>query len=89
MASLDLKSGDVAGRRKARHHEHVYTRRSMTERIRHGEDPAIVFADAHGCVVTTQEHHPLMPFDLTLEGWERYRAANIRVIDTDTGDRII
>jgi len=38
-----------------------------------------------GCVVTRAEHQRLKPFDATREGWARYIAADVAVIDTSTG----
>jgi hypothetical protein len=41
---------------------------------------------AIGCVVTTDEHHKLTELSRKqphLKGWERYKAANITIIDTD------
>jgi hypothetical protein len=39
-----------------------------------------------GCVVTRTEHKRLQPFDKTHQGWDRYIAANIQVVDTSTGN---
>lgn len=41
----------------------------------------------HGCLVTRAEHQRLKPFDATHEGWARYIAADVAVIDTSTGTR--
>jgi len=87
--ALALKAQDPTAWRAQRRHEHVFTRRSMTERLSAGEDPASVLADAHGCIVTKAEHDLLTPFDLTRDGWDRYRAAGIAVVDTDAGMRFI
>lgn len=87
QGSLALKEADVAAWRKTRRHEYVFTRRSMTEHLLSGEDPALVLSDAHGCVVTQDEHDSLTPFDLTHSGRDRYRAAGIVVIDTKTSAR--
>jgi hypothetical protein len=38
-------------------------------------------------VVTKAEHQRLKPFDATHEGWARYIAAAVAVIDTSTGNQ--
>jgi hypothetical protein len=69
-------------------HEHVYTRRSLVERML--ADPSsievVIREQAIGCVVTKDEHRRLSFFDRTHEGWERYRAAGIDVLDMAAGD---
>lgn len=68
-------------------HEHVVTRKSLADRMRVGEDPEVVLADAVACVVTVEEHARLSVYDLTHYGWDRYRAAGVEVIDMATGER--
>ena len=69
-------------------HEHVYTRRSLIAQML--EDPAcidqVIRERTIGCVVTKDEHRRLSQFDKTHEGWERYRAAGIEVLDMAAGD---
>jgi hypothetical protein len=69
-------------------HEHVYTRRSLIRRML--DDPScigtVIREQAIGCVVTKAEHRQLSRFDKSHEGWERYRAAGIDVLDMAAGD---
>jgi hypothetical protein len=66
------------------HHEHVFTRKDITTRILAAPQQAReILRDAIGCVVTVDEHRRLSTFDRTHQGWERYKAAGIEVIDTD------
>lgn len=69
-------------------HEHVYTRRSLIKRML--DDPGCIEKVVHelaiGCVVTKAEHKRLSQFDKSHEGWERYRAAGIEVLDMAAGD---
>jgi hypothetical protein len=46
-----------------------------------------LLAPCRGCVVTKAEHQRLKPFDATHEGWARYIAAGVPVIDTSTGNK--
>lgn len=65
-------------------HEHVFTRKDLTDRI--VADPERVreiLCDAIGCVVTVDEHGRLSAVDRSLRGWDRYAAADVEVIDTD------
>jgi hypothetical protein len=68
-------------------HEHVYTRKDLVEQIM--RDPARarqIASTAVGCTVTIPEHEVLTRNTREqphLLGWERYKAADITVIDTD------
>lgn len=72
-------------------HEHVYPRKWLIDRML--ESPSAVelvlteFAIA--CTVTGEEHRRLAQAeraDRSLEGWARYHAAGVGVIDLATGD---
>ena len=69
------------------HHEHVFTRKDLTDQIM--KDPARarqILSQAVGCVVTVEEHRLLAKAERenpTLRGWERYTAAGIEWLDTD------
>lgn len=87
---LDLEAeAPIANWQSRLRHEHVVTRKQLADRLRAGEDPERVVADAVACIVTKEEHDKLTPFDRTHKGWDRYRAAGIEVIDTSTGDRFV
>lgn len=61
--------------------EHVYRRKQIVEDVLKNEEPleAILKRIIH-CVVTTEEHSRLNSIpDKTMDGWPRYRAANIEV----------
>lgn len=69
-------------------HEHVYTRHSLIEQMMmHPEDIETVIRErAIGCVVTKDEHRRLTQFDKSHDGWNRYSAAGIEVLDMAAGD---
>ena len=69
-------------------HEHVYTRHSLIEQMMAEPDAIerVIRERAIGCVVTRDEHRLLTQFDKTHDGWERYRAAGIEVLDMAAGD---
>ena len=66
-------------------HEHVWQVKSITSDILTNPDRMrrILEERAIACIVSRDEHNRL-PDDL--EGWERYRAANVQVKDMLTGD---
>jgi hypothetical protein len=71
-------------------HEHVWTRASCRMRLLSAPDAESIEAVINvlqGCVVTRAEHQRLKPIDATHEGWARYIAADVEVIDTSTGTR--
>jgi Arc/MetJ family transcription regulator len=47
-----------------------------------------ILKDAVGCTVTREEHERLHKF-VDEHGWDRYRKAELVVIDTETGERVI
>jgi hypothetical protein len=67
-------------------HEHVFTRKDLTDLIIAEPDRAReILRDAIGCVVTVDEHRRLSRVDRAIRGWDRYAAAGIEVVDTDSG----
>lgn len=65
-------------------HEHVYGRAELAERMM--EDPSQVDAILElcvGCIVTVDEHR-ILSAQRDVQGWDRYRDAGIRVLDTAT-----
>lgn len=73
-------------------HDHVFQRNRLVDRMLAEPDRAGDIAlEAVGCVVTAQEHKKLSALSsqrLELDGWARYATAEIRVIDTMTGDEL-
>ena len=70
-------------------HEHVWTRASCRLRLLSAPDAKAIeelLSALQGCVVTKAEHQRLKPFDATHEGWARYIAASVPVVDTSTGN---
>jgi hypothetical protein len=67
-------------------HEHVFTRKDITDRIiAEPERAREILRDAIACVVTVDEHRRLSRIGEAMRGWERYTEAGIEVIDTDDG----
>lgn len=68
-------------------HEHVITRKELTDAIlREPHRARELLSAAIGCVVTTDEHKRLTQITRQqphLHGWERYTAAGIDIVDTD------
>src|SRR5690606_22975021 len=75
---------------EALHHEHVLPRKRLIDRMLADPPRATeIAATAVGCTVTREEHARLNEQDKAqpgLEGWNRYRAAGIEVINTATGE---
>ena len=66
-------------------HEHVFTRKVLTDRILAKPELAReILRDAIACVVTVEEHQRLSSVSASLRGWDRYKAAGIEVVDTDS-----
>lgn len=73
-------------------HDHVVQRSRLVDRMlaephRAGE----IALEAVGCVVTDHEHQRLTALSHQrpdLDGWARYAAAEIRVIDSTTGEEL-
>lgn len=57
------------------------TRKALAQRLFAGEDPEQVLNDAVACIVIVKEHARLSQYDATHEGWARYNAAGIEVVD--------
>lgn len=66
-------------------HEHVLTRKGLVDRMLSNAEAGPVLTEAVACLVTLEEHRLLSAID-NREGWDRYRAANIEVIDMDSGE---
>jgi hypothetical protein len=71
-------------------HEHVYTRRSLVAQMLADPDSIedVIRNKAVACTVTKAEHDLLTPFDRTHEGWARYLAAGVVVLDMATGEPV-
>jgi hypothetical protein len=67
-------------------HDHVFQRSRMVDTLLMAKPEAIepILKGAVGCTITKDEHERLNDFK-HLDGWVRYRAAQIVVIDTETG----
>jgi hypothetical protein len=80
---------ECADRRQLRH-EHVYPRSRMIDALLRAKPEQVddILMDAIGCTVTREEHERLHKF-ADQHGWDRYRKAELVVIDTDTGERLI
>jgi hypothetical protein len=73
-------------------HEHVYTRKFLTEQILQNPSNAEhIVQNAIGCLVTEQEHSKLTAITSSqkLQGWDRYEAAQITIYDMLTGNAFI
>jgi hypothetical protein len=68
-------------------HDHVFQRSLMVEALLSASPEAVdtIIKRAVGCTITKQEHDRLKQFK-KLDGWERYRKAEIVVVDTLTGE---
>ncbi len=63
-------------------HEHVYTRKSLVERLMQTPgDLENILNHAIGCTVTDSEHKRLTRVGKDLDGWGRYEKAKIKVFD--------
>lgn len=69
-------------------HEHVHTRKHLVDEITiHPERAREIASTAVGCVVTKEEHERLTRITREqphLSGWQRYAAAGITAVDTDS-----
>ncbi|HWG21741.1 MAG TPA: hypothetical protein VG225_14515 [Terracidiphilus sp.] len=70
-------------------HDHVYPCKRMIGALIQAkpEEWQEILRDAVGCTVTVDEHRLLSTFDEKYDGWERYRKAKLRVINTETGEQ--
>lgn len=69
-------------------HEHVVQRKGQIDRML--ADPATVgevMASSLACIVSVGEHEALKPYD-HLDGWARYAAAGISVLDMADGSAL-
>lgn len=80
--------GAVSDPYAALRHEHVFTRKRLTSELLAASPNAVeplLRSRALGCTVTQEEHAILSPFDKTLDGWARYAAAGVVVLDMSNG----
>ncbi len=71
-------------------HDHVFTRAGLIAQLL--KDPSTteqVLRAAVACLVTQDEHTRLSAFDTMHEGWDRYLAAQVDVLDAGTGQHVI
>lgn len=65
-----------------KHHEHPFPRRWLIAQLKaHPTRVDEILERAFGCVVTIDEHRRLSSVPPHLLGWDRYKAAGIRVFD--------
>jgi hypothetical protein len=80
QASLSAPESELA-------HEHVNQRKRMVdEMIAHPEEVSRILQTAVACVVTRSEHDRLNRVSREnpdLDGWERYKKAEIHVVDLE------
>lgn len=82
-AAMDFAGDDY---QRALQHEHVVPLAVLVERLLAARgDVEQIITGAPACLVTCSEHKALTRFDRTHDGWDRYRAAGIDVIDALTG----
>lgn len=63
-------------------HDHVYERSKMVERIMSNHELVEEeLRKAIGCVITKNEHDLLHFHVMGIDGWDRYKNANIKVYD--------
>lgn len=67
-------------------HDHVFTRKDITDRIiAEPERAREILRHVIACVVTVDEHKRLSRVGEAIRGWDRYTEVGIEVIDTDDG----
>jgi hypothetical protein len=68
-------------------HDHVFQRSLIVDSLLSASPDAVdtIIMSAVGCTITKQEHDRLKQFG-HLDGWDRYRAAGIVIVDTETGE---
>jgi hypothetical protein len=83
---LQSQAARTAPRGTKLQHDHVFQRAKMVDTLLEAEPHGIdaILQGAVGCTITKDEHTRLNDFK-HLDGWDRYRAAGIVVIDMDTG----
>lgn len=78
-----------AGHGTKLNHEHVIERKQLVDRLLAGEPVGEVLKEAVACLVTVDEHKTLTRISKEnpdLEGWARYEAAGIEVVDRGGGE---
>ena len=72
-------------------HDHVFPRAKMIAALKKAAPGKVadILKRAIGCTVTKKEHARLSKFDKECDGWDRYKKAGVRVIDTQTSKRVI
>ena len=69
-------------------HEHVVQRKGQIDRmLAHPDQVYEIMASSLACIVSTAEHDLLKPFD-HLDGWPRYAAAGLEVLDMNDGTAV-
>lgn len=85
VAALEATTRDLR-------HDHVFERRKLVQRLLDHPGRADEIAElAVACTVTKAEHTLLTALSgrhAELDGWDRYRAVGIDVVDTATGERL-
>jgi hypothetical protein len=82
-SSLQHAQADLA-------HEHVHERAKLIRGLLDGSISINTLRDrAFACTVTREEHEVLGAVDTSLEGWERYSAARVAVIDRTSAAWVI
>lgn len=68
-------------------HDHVFQRSLMVDALLSASPDAVdtIIKGAVACTISKQEHDRLKQFG-HLDGWDRYRAAGIVIVDTETGE---
>ncbi len=70
-------------------HEHVFTRKNMTEQLlEHPADVEQILRTVTGCIVTKSEHKKLSKIK-DVDGWDRYKQAGVQVWDMKINKRFI
>jgi len=83
--ALRYRTPDALTGEGALGHEHVHQRARLVAALLAGEEPIeTIVARAVACTVTRAEHGRLDRYK-DCDGWERYRRAGLRVIDTLAG----
>lgn len=71
-----------------RQHEHVHEIRKLVRALLQGQSVGTVAKRVVACIVTRSEHKRLSALALdNIDGWNRYRAVKVPVIDLVTGRR--
>ena len=66
-------------------HEHVYERAKLVNELLANPSMANdILVNAVACLVTVEDHKALSDVDKSLHGWDRYKAAGIKVFDNET-----